>query len=85
MSRIKGRAFPDRTLPPLDLRKDYLCRSGEISKSRVSALPRAIPGKFVTKDPHGVSSASGRCPLGNTHVPLAFRDETIVEARRVPN
>jgi hypothetical protein len=55
------------------------------AKVGVSALPRAIPGKFVTKDPHGVSSASGRCPLGNTHVPLAFRDETIVEARRAPN
>src|SRR6267143_627095 len=39
MSRVWGRAFPYRTLPPLDLRKDDLCRSDKVGESRCFCAP----------------------------------------------
>src|SRR5713226_1334215 len=39
MSCVWGRAFPDRTLPPLDLRKDDLWRSDKVGESRCFCAP----------------------------------------------
>src|SRR5882757_8216732 len=39
MSCIWGRAFPDWTLPPLDLRKDDLWRSDKVGESRCFCAP----------------------------------------------
>src|SRR5258708_30019533 len=39
MSRVWWCAFPDRTLPPLDLRKDDLCRSDKVGESRFFCAP----------------------------------------------
>src|SRR5260370_22206933 len=39
MPCIWGRALPDRTFPPLDLRKDDLCRSDKVGESRCFCAP----------------------------------------------